>query len=263
MKIIDAHAHIGSLPDISTTRRLILSSMRKYGISYSLISNTDGAEFPSLGDPNPKKLPTLTILKQTIAFHKAHPERIGALMWIRPMEEQPTKPLIDYIKKHRSDIIGMKFHPYEEHLPIDDPKLKAWLELALQFDFPLLVHTAIDEYSSIKHLEKVCKAYPKLKFVAAHMELCTDNSFCFQAMKNCPNMYADCAWVPLATAVKVLREIGIDRIMFGTDNPVDGLDTLANPMYQEYFDPRNGLTLEEKEHLFYSNAKAFYRLSDI
>ena len=130
MKIIDAHAHIGSLPDISTTRRLILSSMRKYGISYSLISNTDGAEFPSLGDPNPKKLPTLTILKQTIAFHKAHPDRIGALMWIRPMEEQPTKPLIDYIKKHRSDIIGMKFHPYEEQLPIDDPKCNELLAAA-------------------------------------------------------------------------------------------------------------------------------------
>lgn len=76
-------------------------------------------------------------------------------------------------------------------------------------------------------------------------------------------MYADCAWVPLAHAKAVLREVGIERIMFGTDNPIDGLDTLANPMYREYFDPNNGLTSKEREHLFYSNAKAFYRLSDI
>ena len=263
MKIIDAHAHIGSLPSLSASRRLILSSMRKYGLAYSLISNTDGAEFPSIGDKTPKNESTLEILKQTVAFHLAHPDRIGALLWVRPMEEQPTKELIAYIKRHRKDIVGMKFHPYEEHLPIDDPKLKAWLDLAVEFDFPVLVHTAIDEYSSIRHLERICLAYPGLKFCAAHMELCTDNAYCLETMKRCPNMYADCAWVPLAHAKAVLREVGIERIMFGTDNPIDGLDTLANPMYREYFDPNNGLTSKEREHLFYSNAKAFYRLSDI
>ena len=260
MKIIDAHAHIGSFPTLASSKQLILSSMEKYGIAYSLVSNTDGAEFPSVGDLTPKNKPTLEILKQTVAFHLAHPNQIGALLWIRPQQEQPSQELIRYINTHRKDIVGMKFHPYEERLPIDDPRLKAWLDLAKRFRFPLLVHTAIDEYSSIKHLENVCLAYPDLNFVAAHMELCTDNLYCLETMRRCPNMYADCAWVPLDIAKRVLREIGLDRIMFGTDNPVDGAFTLANPLYREYFAPNNGLSGIEEEHLFCLNAQRFYNL---
>lgn len=258
MRIIDAHAHISSWPTIRATRSLILRSMAKYGISHSLISNCDGAEFPSVGDPNPKMERTIEILKQTLSFHKAHKDRISAAMWIRPYYEQPDDELFNFLKRHRDEVRAMKFHPYEEHLRISSIKLQKWLNLAKILQMPVLVHTAADEYSAVPFIVKVAKAYPELSFVMAHLELCSDNKRAIRAMKKHNNLYADTAWVPLESTLRVLREVGIDRIMFGTDNPIDGLDTLANPMYRAYFAPDCPLTQDEKEHLFHLNAERIY-----
>ena len=118
MKIIDAHAHIASWPSLKEAERLILLSEEKYGVAYSLVSNCDGAEFPSIGDPTPKGKSTLACLKETLAFQSRNKERIGALMWIRPYEEKPSEELVEYIKKNRKRILAIKFHPYEEHLSI-------------------------------------------------------------------------------------------------------------------------------------------------
>ena len=260
MKIIDAHAHIASWPSLKEAERLILLSEEKYGVAYSIVSNCDGAEFPSIGDPTPKGKSTLACLKETLAFQSRNKERIGALMWIRPYEEKPSEELVEYIKKNRKRILAIKFHPYEEHLSILSPKLVPWIKLARRFSFPLLVHCAADRYSSVLHLEKACRKYADLTFVAAHLELCTDNSRCIEIMKRTPNLYADSAWVKLDNVKRVLREVGIDRIMFGTDNPIDGLDTLDNPIYREYFSPGCGLSEKEKEHFFHLNAERVYGL---
>ena len=105
MKIIDAHAHIASWPSLKESERLILRSQEKYGVAFSLVSNCDGAEFPSIGDPTPKGKSTLACLKETLAFQSRNKERIGALMWIRPYEEKPSEELVEYIKKNRKRIL--------------------------------------------------------------------------------------------------------------------------------------------------------------
>ena len=64
----------------------------------------------------------------------------------------------------------------------------------------------------------------------------------------------------MATAKKVLRHIGEKRILFGTDNPVDGAETLSNPMYQAYFHNKVKLPSRQFHDLMARNAIDVYRL---
>lgn len=261
MQIVDAHAHIYSKPTLRQSEDEILASMRKYGVAFSLISNCDGGEFPSGVAEKVKKTTTLKCLKQVLAFVNRHPARLGAAIWIRPvMESGPSEELKAFVKENRARIYALKFHPYCEQTPISSPLLEPWLKWAEEEGFPIIVHTAEDEWSDIDHLVKTALAHPRLRFVAAHLQLCSDNSKGFAAILKTPNIYGDTAWVKMKIAAKVLREIGSDRMMFGTDNPIDGVDTLANPIYQAYFRNQSRLSRALYENLMGNNAISFFCL---
>ena len=261
MQIIDAHAHIYSKPTLKQSEDEIIASMRKYKISFSLISNCDAAEYSSGVAEKVKNTTTLKCLNQVLTFVRRNPKKLGAAVWIRPVKEKgPSAELKQCVKENRSLIYALKFHPFCEQTPISSPLLEPWLKWAEEEGFPIIVHTAEDEWSDIAHLVEVALKHPNLRFVAAHLQLCSDNSKGIEAIKSTPNIYGDTAWVPIKVAAKVLRQIGDDRIMFGTDNPIDGVDTLANPMYQDYFSNRSRLNKIAYKKLMRDNAISFFSL---
>lgn len=260
-RIIDAHAHIGSWPTIKKTEKNILESNRKYGISFCIVSDCDCSEIPSFDAFPPHKVTAVTGLKTTLRFVKAHPDILGAAVWVNPRGEKVSEELRTLIKKNRKYIYAMKFHPFESHLKASSPKFQPYIELAKEFSLPILVHTADDKYSDIAFLEVAAKKNPDVIFIAAHMQLCSDNKAALEALKHCPNLYGDTAWVKMNIAKKTLVKIGEDRIMFGTDNPIDGIDTLGNPMYQSYFKNKVKLPRKLYENLMYRNAIKIYGIT--
>jgi predicted TIM-barrel fold metal-dependent hydrolase len=143
---------------------------------------------------------------------------------------------------------------------IDDPKVEPYLALAEELHLPILVHTAIDDYSSILHLETVAKRHPNLTFIAAHMELYTDHDCTIEAMKRNPNIYCDTAWVEMKDAARAIEEVGKERVLFGSDAPLDGETTLDEPIYQNYFENSEGLDEESYALLMGGNAKRIFRI---
>ena len=261
MGFIDAHTHIASWPDLDTCIRNIVESQEKYDIDFSLISNADAAEFHSVGDPDRPVKNTLECLREVVDLCRAFPGRFGAAVWLRPYyEKEVAEDLISYIEENRDIIFALKFHPYDERTRITDPSLWPYLDLARKLDLPILVHTATDPYSGIGFLEEVARANPDLRFVAAHLELCSDNEYAIEVLSRNPNIYADTAWVSMDKAVKTMEICGKNRIFFGSDNPIDGVDTLSNPMYMAYFENEADLGDEDYWALMRHNAIEFYRL---
>ncbi len=260
--IIDTHAHLASWPTTTKCRNNILLSMKKYGIGYSLISHCDCSEFPSLDDRYPvRKISQIQGLRECLNFAKKHPSKIGVLVWINPNKEKLDDKFKKLIEDNLSYIHGFKFHPWESQMKIGDKRLIPYLDYISSLNMPLLVHTAADKYSSIKELGKVAKKYPNIKFIAAHLELCTDDKdYAIDIMKKNPNIFCDTAWVKMKDAKRVIKQVGIDRICFGTDNPIDGKDTLANEMYDDYLNDSPLLNNEQKEHLLFLNALKIYNI---
>lgn len=259
--IIDSHAHIMSSPTLEDCKVTLLASMDKYGIDFSLVSNCDAAEFPTGASAEVKEVTTLEALQETMAFVKKHPNRLGALIWIRPVKENgPSEELKAYVKANRSHIFALKFHPYAERTRADSLLLETWYAWAQEERLPILVHTAADEYSDVSFLVHAANAHPHLRFVAAHLQLLSDNSKGLEALTSAPNLYGDTAWVPMKIAAKALRKVGFNRILFGTDNPIDGIDTLNNSIYQDYFENRSRLSACLWARLMSENAISLFSL---
>ncbi|HBS02931.1 MAG TPA: hypothetical protein DEA63_03585 [Firmicutes bacterium] len=261
MSIIDAHAHIYSSPTLGECEKTLLRSMKKYGISFSLASDCDGAEFPSGASEKVKKTTTLNCLKRTVNFAKANPTKIGAAVWIRPVrEKEPSPELRAYVKENRRWIYALKFHPFAERTPILSPLLTPWLHWAEDEGLPILVHTAADEFSDIEFLAEAAKLHPSLSFIAAHLQLLGDREKAIKTLQKAPNLYGDTAWVPMEIAAKAISALGEERLLFGTDNPIDGLDTLGNPLYKDYFENALGLSEDAYRKMMFQNAVKLFGL---
>ena len=103
--------------------------------------------------------------------------------------------------------------------------------------------------------------YPDLNFVMAHLGLGTDNELAIELISKLPNLYGDTTWVSAEKALKAVKVCGPHKIMFGTDNPVDGVDTLGKEIYQDYFQMvKQELTEEVYERLMCLNAKQIFNI---
>lgn len=265
MVIIDAHTHIGYWDNLYKTKRCLLKSMKKWHINKAVFS-MDASEFEN-EDPNSNlhndkviHMKQLEIAKTALKFCKRH-RNLYMLIWIKPYFEKNIQELEEFYLKNKKYIKGLKIHPYMSHLRVTDRRLIPYFNFAKKYKLPILVHTADDEYSKIKYLQTVAKKYPSITFIAAHMELLSDNQNAIEIIKKQKNIFGDTAWVDINTIQKCKDEDILDKIMFGTDCPIDGYKTYSNPMYLNYFN--NSIKLNQIEYglLMHVNAERIYKLN--
>lgn len=86
------------------------------------------------------------------------------------MPREGDEAFLSFYEKNKKKILGLKFHPFSSRVAIDDERMEAWYAFAETEGLPMLIHTAMDRYSSILHLFGVAKRHPGLRIVAGHME---------------------------------------------------------------------------------------------
>ena len=135
---------------------------------------------------------------------------------------------------------GLKIHPGEGRFFPDDPSLGPVYEAIIERSLPVISHGGLDianpdpSYTRPAAFAGVAERYPDLKLVIAHL----GNNFFDESVQMAaqyPNIFFDSSAVipgdqngePLikenalsnAEAVQLIRKIGIERVMFGTDYP--------------------------------------------
>lgn len=260
MIIIDSHAHTGYWPTLKACETNLIKSVRNFNIDYTLFS-FDGIEFVDQNSSRTRLTNQVIGFNNAYKFYEQNPKKFGILLWIRPHTEKNYQEVELFINNHLDAIKGIKIQPRNSRLKVDDPLIVPYLKLAEKYNYPVLVHTAEDDdYSSLDNLKKVAKSWPHLLFIAAHAGNRTDHKKCIKIMKECPNILADTAWVEMQD-IKLFKEANLmDRIMFGTDNPIKGADHLKRQIYQDYFNNVINLEKEDYEKLMYKNAIRVYNL---
>ena len=149
----------------------------------------------------------------------------------------------------------------------DDERLEPVYRLAAEFDLPVVSHTGGCEQAMSPHLYNAAKRHPELKFVMVHMDLGTDNSVALDLLGKLPNLYGDTTWVPMSTTIDAIQRYGSEKMLFGTDNPIDGKDTLLHnktgvrSLYQQYFNELKALLpAGDYDNLMYKNAQRMFGL---
>lgn len=268
--IIDSHAHMGRILTFNLPVRHVLYSMEKYGVDFTLVSNIESTEYYLEG----KRLPFLfqrsqyRVLKRTLRAVKKHPDKLGILIWLKIDRETPDEKLIRLIEQNRRYIYGIKIHPYRSETAPDSPKLKPVYDLARRFSLPVVAHTGNMEQARTLHLFNAAKENPDVNFVAVHMDLDSGNKEAIDLIAQLPNLYGDTTWVPVKSTLYAIEKCGSEKILFGTDNPIDGKDTLLRnkagqrALSQEYFNEfKTMVSAEDYDNIMYKNAERLFHIA--
>ena len=266
--IIDAHVHIGGeAVGFVMTEEIVLKSMDKYHIDVCIISNGDSGEYGHDLEilPEEVQINQKETLQRAIRFAKENEGRIYAAFWCKPHHELLDEEIDKMISENRKHMIALKVHPYHSNLAFDDEKMIPYLDLAMKYNLPVIVHTGNGYNDSPERVYNMAKKYPQLKFIMAHMGLGTDNQLAIDLMAKADNLYADTTWVPVSTTLEVIKRYGSKRVMFGTDSPIDGVDTYhcnreGEPsLYRQYFgELKDMISKEDYENLLCNTAKEVF-----
>lgn len=262
--VIDAHTHIGFWPHLSSTENMLLSLMKEQQITYGIFSidNTEYLDNEPLQNKITVKKTQIELNSYALKFAKKN-RNLFMLLWVKPSREYRTKSieaLDSLIAKNRRFIYGLKIHPWCSRIRMDDKRIEPFLALARKYSLPICVHTAKDKYSDIHILEKVAKENADINFIAAHIQLCSDNQEGLEIIKNNPNIYGDTAWVNISTVLKAISMGLEDKIMFGSDCPIDKERTYKEDIYQDYLKNRKKIKRSTMEKVMYKNAQKVYHL---
>ena len=148
---------------------------------------------------------------------------------------------------------GIKLHPDFQHFDIDDPGMYPVYDIIRAEKLPILFHTGdeVSVHSLPKKLSKVLDDFPGIIAIAAHYGgyARLDDAVEYLYGKD---VYIDTSSCHRAYPHSVLRELirkhRIDRILFGTDYPIETYEyCIENHFKLE-------LTDEENKAILYDNA---------
>lgn len=242
--IIDTHVHIGGeAVGFHMTEQMVLESIEKYHIDYALVSNGDAGEMTHKQEllPDEMQITQEKALERVLAFARQYPEKIGVAVWVKPYLQGLTKELENMIQENLDIIYAVKLHPFHSDISPTDEKVLPYLSLAEKYHLAVVSHTGGCEAADPVHLYEAAKLFPKVPFVMVHMGLGTDNRAALDLLGKADNLYGDTTWVPMSTTIEAIKRYGSKKMLFGSDSPIDGVDTyFCNPkgersLYQDYF----------------------------
>ena len=265
--IIDTHVHIGNMLVFDMPPENVLYSMDKYGIDFSLISNVECAENSHNGKPIPQNLQKSqnAVLEKTLEFARANSDKIGVLPWLKIRQERQDEKFIRMLADNRDIIYGLKLHPFHSITAPDDESLESIYRLAAEYSLPVVSHTGGCAEADPLRLYNAAKKHPEVNFVMVHMDLGTYNSQAIELLGKLPNLYGDTTWVPIESTLKAINKWGSEKILFGSDNPIDGKDTYLNDkfgnrsLYQQYFNEfKTMVNKADYDNIMYKNAERLF-----
>jgi uncharacterized protein len=232
--LIDSHTHIGNIPfEVGKNRvkglpgKNLIVSLSKFKIDFAIVSGIEGAEFDTDFHIASKKMQVSQKegLERILGFVRNNINKVRALFWIKPYTEQLTKEIENMLAGNRDLICGLKVHPTLSNLKFTDKRFYPYLEMAVRLGLPVQVHIENDGRSDIKFVSKMAAIFPELKFVMVHMGMDSDNSEALALIKDTSNIYGDTCVVKHENVIKAIEECGAEKILFGTDSIVNGIDT--------------------------------------
>lgn len=261
-KIIDTHAHI-------YPQKIAAKAISNIGNFYDVKMNSDkGTSEDLLESGKQTNVEKYIVCSTSTSVHQVknindfiasqvqkHKEFIGFATLHIDMEEEEIYNEIQRIKS--VNLKGIKLHPDFQRFDIDDPRAEKIYRNIGQL--PILFHAGDDrfDYSAPQRLAKVAKKFPKMTAIAAHF-----GGYCrwseIDAYDGLDNVYFDTSSslfkLPEIMAKDILKHLGYERFMFGTDFPMwthkEELERLLSL----------GLPDSVYEDILYNNAKRILKI---
>lgn len=250
-RIIDAHCHIGRTvangigQDVETW----LAAMDGAGIDRAIISvAAGGIQAEGLADTQRAN----DVIAEAV---RRHPARFP--LGLASVEVRHGRAALGEVRRALDiGLRGLVFHATFEGFGLDSPVFADLLKALGNEPALVLLHATTDARSDPRAIGRVAQDFPHLLFIAGHPVFTEEQrAQCVGAVRANGNLTLDLAYQddPRTTEFFV-REVGADRIVFGSDAP--------------YFEPRRviasieaaAISAPDREQIFSLNAQ---RLIDL
>jgi predicted TIM-barrel fold metal-dependent hydrolase len=158
-----------------------------------------------------------------LSYQEKHPDRIVAFARIQPLFRDTARTdIAEYAKR---GIRGLKFHPIIDggnnavnHRDLMFPLM----EEASATRMTVLIHSGSAWNCSPSLIGDLASNFPDVSFVIGHSGLWDNHQEAISTARRVPNVYLDVSELAGPPIVRlVVREVGKDRVMYGSDHPMN------------------------------------------
>ncbi len=220
--ICDSHIHIGRFEDGNYfSPEDICNKLKAMGIKKWAVSSLSTID-------NDFSI----VAKEMHTLMNMAPEQTIPLLWVTPWMLNESYNLKKY---DTIPFAGIKIHGFADSWDSSGEPLWKVFRIALDRGLPVLLHTGGKPESDAIAYDKICSQFKESTVILAHGRPVEQ---AIKVMKNNPNVYADIAFMPVEHIIQLREHVDDNRIMFGTDFPLDG-----------YYYPRDSITARYKKRV--------------
>jgi uncharacterized protein len=263
--IIDCHVHINAYESL---KNLTLAERIKALSDTMQANNVNQAIIISSYKINEERPSTSDILASVKNHDNIH---VVAGFSINNHDDKSIEEYREYLKNGK--IKGLKIYPGYEHYYPYDPKYQKVIDLCIEYDVPLMIHTG-DTYTPqgkvrFAHpinVDDVAVDNPDLKIIICHL----GNPWfldCQEVIYKNKNVYADISGLVLGEFTEFYEKYLVGKIadflnyagepeylLYGTDWPISSMKSYLN------FASKLDLDDQERDLIMYKNAQRLFKL---
>jgi hypothetical protein len=212
MKVIDSHCHIGIGRYKELTPDGLLRLMDKCDVDKAVVCpveehitvyNREGNDY-------------------VLSAVRRHPDRFIGFAVANPwFGEEATNELERAINE---GLKGLKFNSSRQGFFINDPIVYPLIKIAEKWSLPVYFHTSTPIYALPLQLEDLARHFPSVNFIMGHSGIGDTWTDSLPAALNVDNIYLETSFFVPQMLKAALDAIGNQRVLFGSNSPVSGLD---------------------------------------
>jgi uncharacterized protein len=238
--IFDSHMHIGSLGaqyGVSLDAAGLVQTMRENGIDAGALFAPDNDAVREVVESVPG---------------------VYGLVWANPRTAGAVEQAREYLA--HPGFVGIKLHPIRDGFHPNDLAVHPLLELALELDVPVLIHSGHPIFSLPWIIEELVVNFPDAKVILGHMghgNVVYINASIEVGKRN-PNVYLETSGMPMHTKIRdAIDALGPTRVLYGSDMPA------YHPQIEIDKVRLSGLSDELVERVLDRNARALFLREDV
>lgn len=234
MEIIDAHVH--ALPrgemcggEVDASIETVLTEMKKREISKIVLVPINDISWQPVEEMNDFMENVVLKNKDIVGFIDIDLSKVHYYNGVRKFEE-------DIIRRCGNGLKGIKVHPQNLGLNVNDWRLLPVYRIAGELKIPVMIHCypgsgpGFLENSHPRYIDRIVRAFYKTTFIISHFGGIL--YFNYMPWINHENVYFESSGVikslkeyfGVERVRYIFEEIGYDKIFFGSDFPTEDID---------------------------------------
>jgi hypothetical protein len=149
-------------------------------------------------------------------------------------------------------MVALKLHPWLQAFSVVEESVMRVLQVAAQLSWPVVFHDGTPPYSTPLQIAYLASQVPETTVILGHAGLSDFPREALAAAERHSNILLCPCGVPLLWIRKFVHQIGVERVIYGSDYPFGGPESLH--YYRSKFDAL-GLSTNEHDLVFSGNIR--------